>query len=66
MPYYIAQGINELTTSSIKKGANGLLLIINLSITAVENIVLFIINIMTQTYIYLITFTISRSLYTAV
>lgn len=47
MPYYIAEGVNELTASSVEKGVNGLLLIINLSITAVENIVLFIINMMT-------------------
>ena len=47
MPYYIAQGVNKLTTSSVKKGANRLLLIINLSITAVENIVLFVINMIT-------------------
>ena len=47
MPYYIAQGVNKLTASSVKKGANGLLLIINLSVTAIENIVLFVINIIT-------------------
>jgi len=47
MPYYIAQGVNELTASGVKKGVNRLLLIINLSITAVKNIILFIINIMT-------------------
>ena len=66
MPYYIVQGVNELTANNIKKGVNGLLLIINLSITAVKNIVLFIINMMTQTYIYLITLAVSGSLYTAV
>ena len=47
MPYYIAQGINKLTANGIKKGVNGLLLIINFSVTAIKNIVLFIINIMT-------------------
>ena len=66
MPYYIAQGVNKLTASGVEKGVNGLLLIINLSITAVKNIVLFIINIITQTYICLITLAISKSLYTAV
>jgi hypothetical protein len=46
MPYYMAQGVNKLTTSGIKKGVNRLLLMINLSITAVKNIILFIINMM--------------------
>ena len=45
MPYYIIQGVNKLTANNIKKGVNGLLLIINLSVTAVKNIVLFVINI---------------------
>jgi hypothetical protein len=47
MPYYMVQGVNKLTTSGVEKGVNGLLLMINLSVTAVENIVLFVINIMT-------------------
>jgi len=47
MPYYIAQGVNELTVNSVEKGVNRLLLVINLSVTAIENIILFIINMMT-------------------
>ena len=63
MSYYMAQGVNELTASGIKKGVNRLLLMINLNITAVKNIILFIINIIIQTYMYLITLTISGSFY---
>ena len=47
MPYYMALGFNGLTVSSIKKRVNGLLLMINFSVTVVENIVLFIINMIT-------------------
>lgn len=66
MPHYMAQGVNELTASGVEKGANGLLSMINLSVTAVENIVLFVINMMTQTYVCLITLAVSGSLHAAV
>ena len=66
MPYYMAQGVNKLTASSVEKGVNGLLLMINLNITAIKNIILFIINIITQTYVYLITLAVSGNLYTVV
>ena len=66
MFYYMVQGVNELTANSVKMGVNGLLSMINFSVTTVKNIVLFIINIMTQIYIYLITLAVSKSLYTAV
>jgi len=62
----MAQGVNKLTASSVEKGVNGLLLMINLNITAIKNIILFIINIITQTYVYLITLAVSGNLYTVV
>jgi len=62
----MAQGVNKLIASGVEKGVNGLLSMINLSVTTIKNIILFIINIITQTYMYLITLTVSRSLYTAV
>ena len=62
----MVQGVNKLTVNGVEKGVNRLLSIINLNITTVKNIVLFIINIITQTYVYLITLAVSGSLYTVV
>ncbi|OCL13501.1 hypothetical protein AOQ84DRAFT_106280 [Glonium stellatum] len=66
MPHYMAQGVNELTASGVEKAVNGLMSMINLSVTGVENIVLFVINMMTQTYVCLITLAVSGSLHAAV
>ena len=66
MPYYMAQGVNELSAQGIEKAINGLMQMLIMSITGVEEIVVFIINLMTQTYICLITFAVGGSLHAAV
>jgi hypothetical protein len=66
MPYYMSQGVNELSAAGIEKATNGLMEMLILTITGVEEIVVFIINLMTQTYLCLITLAVSGSLHAAV
>ncbi|KAK3696159.1 plasma membrane fusion protein prm1 [Vermiconidia calcicola] len=66
MPYYMAQGVNELSAQGIEKAINGLMQMLIMSITGVEEIVVFIINLLTQTYVCLITFAVGGSLHAAV
>lgn len=55
MPHYLADGVNELAASGIDEAVNGLKSMLVLIITGVEEIVLFVIKIMYQTYLCLIT-----------
>jgi len=66
MPYYMSQGVNEMTAAGIEKAINGLMEMLILSITGVEEIVLFVINMLTQTYLCLITLAVSGSLHAAI
>jgi len=66
MPHYMSQGINELTANGIEKAINGLGEMLLLTITGVEEIVVFVIGIFTNTYLCLITFAISGSLHVAI
>lgn len=66
MPHYMASGVNELSAQGIEKAINGLMQMLILSITGIEEIVVFIINMLTQTYICLITFAVGGSLHAAI
>lgn len=66
MPHYMSSGLNELTAEGIEKAINGLMQMLVLSITGVEEIVVFVINMLTQTYVCLITLAISGGLHVAV
>ncbi|EMC95015.1 hypothetical protein BAUCODRAFT_72512 [Baudoinia panamericana UAMH 10762] len=66
MPHYMSDGINELSASGIEKAINGLMQMLILSITGVEEIVVFVINLLTSTYVCLITLAVSGSLHVAV
>ena len=66
MPYYLSTGVNDLTAKSIEKAINGLMEMLILSVTAVEEIVLFIINLMTSTYVCLITLAVGGSLHAVI
>ncbi|KAJ5190708.1 Plasma membrane fusion protein prm1 [Penicillium cinerascens] len=55
MPHYLSDGTNELVASGIEKAVNGLGSMLMLTITGVEEIILFILKIMYQTYLCLIT-----------
>jgi hypothetical protein len=62
MPHYMSQGVNELTAKGVEKSVNGLISMSELSVTAVEEIVVFVIGMMTNTYLCLITFAVTGSL----
>ncbi|KAK4552784.1 plasma membrane fusion protein prm1 [Recurvomyces mirabilis] len=66
MPYYMSQGVNELSASGIEKAINGLMSMLILSVTGIEEIVIFIINLLTSTYVCLITLAVGGSLHVAV
>lgn len=65
MPHYMAQGVNEMTATGVEKAVNGLMEMTTMSVTGVEEIVLFVINMMTSTYLCLITLAVSGSLHVA-
>lgn len=66
MPHYMSQGVNELTASGIEKSVNGLIQMTTLSVTAVEEIVVFYIGMITNTYLCLITFAVTGSLHSVI
>jgi hypothetical protein len=66
MPHYMAKGLNEMTASGIDKAVGGLMKMLEMSVTGVEEIVLFVIHMMTSTYLCLITLAVSGSLHAAV
>ena len=66
MPYYMSQGVNELTIKGVEKAINGLIQMLVMSVTGVQELVLFIINLLTSTYVCLITLAVGGSLHVAV
>lgn len=66
MPHFMAQGVNEMTASGVEKAVSGLMTMLEMSVTGVEEIVLFVIHMMTSTYLCLITLAIRGSLGAAV
>ena len=66
MPHYLAGGVNELTASGIDKAVAGLYDMLSLTVTGTEEIVVFGINMLTSTYLCLITLAVSSSLHAAI
>lgn len=66
MPYYMSQGVNELTVRGVEKAINGLIQMLTLSVTGVQELAVFIINLLTSTYVCLLTLAIGGSLHVAV
>jgi len=66
MPHYLAEGVNALAADGVTKAINGLMDMLMLAVTGVEEIVLFVINMYTGTYVCLITFAVSGSLEAAI
>lgn len=66
MPHYMAQGVNEMTASGVEKAVDGLMSMLEMSVTGVEEIILFVIHMMTSTYLCLITLAVRGSLGAAV
>ncbi|PLB35108.1 pheromone-regulated protein PRM1 [Aspergillus candidus] len=66
MPHYMAQGVNEVTASSVEHAVHALQSVLMLSLTAVEELVLFFIKVMYQTYLCLFTLAVRGSVQVAV
>jgi hypothetical protein len=66
MPHYLSQGVNELAADGVTKAVNGLMEMLTLTVTGVEEIILFYINMLTSTYVCLITLVIGGSLHAAI
>jgi hypothetical protein len=61
LPHYMSQGVNQLTSDGITKAVSGLHSMVDLTITGVEQIVIFYIGMLTNTYLCLITAAVSGS-----
>ncbi|RDL39228.1 uncharacterized protein BP5553_03568 [Venustampulla echinocandica] len=66
MPHYLAGGVNSMAADGITKAVNGMMGMLMLTVTGLEEIILFYINMMTSTYVCLITLVISGSLHAAI
>ncbi|EPQ63838.1 Pheromone-regulated multispanning membrane protein [Blumeria graminis f. sp. tritici 96224] len=62
MPHYLSSGVNTLTANTITHTVNGLMDMMLDSLDVMSNILLFVINMFTQTYACLITFAVTGSL----
>ena len=65
MPHYLAAGVNDLAGTGIEKAVHGLMSMLLLTVTGIEEIVVFVINMMTSTYMCLITLVVAGSLHVA-
>ena len=66
MPHYLSEGVNALAADGVTKAINGLMDMLMLTVTGVEEIILFIINMYTSMYVCLITFAVGGSLHAAI
>ena len=62
MPHYMSQGVNELAAMGIEKAVQALENTLLLLITGVQEIVVFVINLITSTYLCLLTLAIQGSI----
>lgn len=62
MPHYMSKGLNEMTARGVEKAVAGLMKMMLMTITGVEELVVFFINMMTSTYLCLITLVVGGSL----
>lgn len=66
MPHYLSDGVNILTADGIEKAIHGLIASLLLTVTGLEELILFVINMLTSTYVCLITFAVGGSLHIAI
>lgn len=62
MPHYMSQGVNELTATGVEKAVHGLEDMTLLAVTGAEEIIIFVIDMMTSTYTCLITMAVTGSI----
>ncbi|KAH8428214.1 pheromone-regulated protein PRM1 [Aspergillus melleus] len=65
MPHYLSRGVNEMTASSVEAAVSGLKTMLMLTFTGVEELVIFFINVMYQTYLCLFTMVVRGSAHVA-
>ena len=65
MPHYMSHGVNEMAANGVEKAVSALMSTLLLAITGVEEIVVFIVNMLTSTYVCLITLAVAGSLHVA-
>lgn len=65
MPHYLSAGVNELAASGVEKAVQALMSMLLLTITGVEEMIVFFINLLTSTYVCLITLLVRGSLHVA-
>jgi len=66
MPHYLSEGVNALAADGITNAVHALMRMLTMTVTGVEEIILFVINMMTSTYVCLITLAISGSMQAAI
>lgn len=66
LPHYLSAGMNAMAADGVTKAFNGLMEMLMLTVTGVEQIVVFYINYLTSTYMCLITMVVTGSLQVAV
>jgi hypothetical protein len=62
MPHYMAAGVNELTAGGIENAVNGLMTVLEMVVSGVEEMILFVVHMMTSTYLCLITLAVRGSM----
>ncbi|KAL2056929.1 hypothetical protein ABVK25_002668 [Lepraria finkii] len=65
MPHYLSAGVNELAGAGIEKAVHGLMSMLLMTITGVEELIVFYVNMLTGTYMCLITLLVAGSLHAA-
>ncbi|KKA29270.1 hypothetical protein TD95_005246 [Thielaviopsis punctulata] len=55
MPHYLSVGVNDMSASGIEKAVDGMVSAMQLAITVIESLILFVISMMTSTYVCLVT-----------
>lgn len=66
MPHYLSRGVNELAASGVETAVHGLKSMLLLTVTGVEEIIIFYINVLYQTYLCLFTMAVRGSVHVAV
>lgn len=66
MPHYLSQGVNEMAANGVTHAINGLMEMLMMTVTGLEALVVFIINMYISTYVCLITLVIDGSLEVAI
>lgn len=62
MPHYMARGVNSMTASGITRAVSGLESMAGLTVTGIEELVVFFIGMLTNTYLCLTTFAVTGSI----